>query len=252
MNQTQEAMTRSLARSCLYRFFSEFFLYPKEGAFSKNFEEAFQASGALGQPAGLQETLAKAAGCPREITDLRSDYALVFGYTIGKACPPYETEWGTTHIFNQTQELADISGFYRAWGLGISDQAHARLDHLSVELEFMSYVALKEAYALDGGQEENLDVCRQVQAKFLSEHLGTWVPAFMCRLESLAVESSFYRFLAQALSKFLAWEVEQMGLDVVPLKSAEPSRPGCGVESPAGGCKEDCGGLKNISEEGGA
>ena len=98
MNQTQEAMTRSLARSCLYRFFSEFFLYPKEGAFSKNFEEAFQASGALGQPAGLQETLAKAAGCPREITDLRSDYALVFGYTIGKACPPYETEWGTTHM----------------------------------------------------------------------------------------------------------------------------------------------------------
>ena len=87
----------------------------------------------------------------------------------------------------QPHRLADLAAFYRAFGLDMTPDATERQDHICVELEFMSVLAAKEAYALDqrlGG--DAVEVCRDTERKFLREHLGRWVPAFGRRLLATA------------------------------------------------------------------
>ena len=39
--------------------------------------------------------------------------------------------------------MGDIAGFYSAFGVQLSQDIHERLDHLSVELEFLHFLATK-------------------------------------------------------------------------------------------------------------
>ena len=43
--------------------------------------------------------------------------------------------------------MGDIAGFYKAFGVELSKDIHERLDHLSVEFEFMHFLAYKESYS---------------------------------------------------------------------------------------------------------
>lgn len=218
MTCAQETIGRALDRRQLYRLFSRLFLYPRdEVVASWDWEKAAQAARRLDVPSAFEEQFKALRGAPREPDGLRSKHIGIFGYTVGKANPPYETEWGGTHIFEQTQELADIAGFYRAWGLEVSDQAKERPDHVSVETEFMSYMALKEAYALEKGNSEGASISREVQVKFLGEHLGRWIPAFASALEDGAKEG-FYAFLARAIREWVAGDAGELGAKPEPLK----------------------------------
>ncbi|MBI4483552.1 MAG: molecular chaperone TorD family protein [Acidobacteria bacterium] len=141
---------------------------------------------------------------------LQSEYLRIFGHVISMECPPYETQWGCEHIFMQSQELGDIGGFYRAWGVEVSDQAKERLDHISVELEFLSYLALKEAYAIENGEEGKALLSREAQAKFLGEHVVRWVSAFTTVLGKKA-GGGFYASLARVLREFVLMEADEVG-----------------------------------------
>jgi TorA maturation chaperone TorD len=129
MINQEEYLGQALARWCLYRFLAIPFQYPEE------------------------KTLGGLDWCPKDPANLQSEYLKIFGNIVGTQCPPYETQYHGAHIFMQAQELADIAGFYRAWGLDLSEQAKERVDHIWVELEFMSYLAFKEAYAAQKGDE---------------------------------------------------------------------------------------------------
>ncbi len=61
---------------------------------------------------------------------------------------PYETEYTTPDALYKAHQLADIAGFYRAFGLEMSTENRERPDHLAAELEFMHFLALKEAQAM--------------------------------------------------------------------------------------------------------
>jgi len=70
----------------------------------------------------------------------------------------------------------------------VDDAAAERHDHLCIELEFMSVLAAKEAYAIQQNLDaEPLAIVRDAQRDFLREHLGRWSPAFGRRLRSAAV-----------------------------------------------------------------
>ena len=48
---------------------------------------------------------------------LASRYRFLFGHTARGEITPYETEYGNEALFQQPQELGDLMGFYRAFGL---------------------------------------------------------------------------------------------------------------------------------------
>ena len=90
----------------------------------------------------------------------------------------YETEFGLPHEFRQSQEMADIAGFYKAFGFQVGGSRRERPDHMAVEMEFMYALAVKEAYALAQDQAENAELIADAQSKFMQDHLGKWVGVF--------------------------------------------------------------------------
>jgi TorA maturation chaperone TorD len=148
--------------------------------------------------------------------------------TLMPACPPYETQYGAPHVFAQSEELADVGAFYRACGL--ASPAKERLDHVSVELEFMSFLALKEAYARFQGEEARVGETRELQAKFLADHLGRWAPAFLARFEPRWPD------LSGRLRDWIGRECEALGARPAALRAIDV-RQASGPDEPF-----DCGG----------
>ncbi len=240
MNQ-EEIVRQAMSRSYLYHILSLLFLYPEEKMLSGlGWEEAGEAAVHLGDPDGLKEVLESLKGSLKPVDAGRSEYSRVFGYTLQGDCPPYETMYdGGDHsgtntqlagaqIFAQSQILGDIAGFYRAFGLDTSDEVKERVDYISTELEFMSFLTYKEAFALvshgkkkKAEKAEKVEICRAAQRKFLKDHLGRWVPFFSQRLEATAKEG-FYFWLALATRKFLAFEIKAIEGELTQVKGVAP------------------------------
>ncbi len=228
---------KPLARSQAYEFISAAFSYPDAALaefLQARLPEAENCASFLGD-----STSAEALGNLRpaitscSADQLETEYVQTFGHNISKECPPYEAEYGQSHIFQKSQTLADIAGFYRAFGLQLAPDLNDRMDHISVELEFMHVPCAKEAYALAKGHPaEQLAVCREAQAKFLGEHLGQWALGFERMLENKA-GSNFYGLIGQLLKAFLTFDIRTLGLEPVELigpalvEPQEEEMPGC-------------------------
>lgn len=106
----------------------------------------------------------------------------LFGHTVRSACPPYELEYGQREVFQQSQMLADVAGFYSAFGLQTAGPLAERPDHVVAEWEFLALLAMKEAAAEKGGDRAGIDCCRNAQRDFLRDHAASWMPAFGARI----------------------------------------------------------------------
>jgi DMSO reductase family type II enzyme chaperone len=141
-------------------------------------------------------------------------YVIAFGHAARGDCPLNEIEYADLKAdpLFQPHRLADIAAFYHAFGMEIAADAAERADHLGMELEFMSVLAAKEAYALELQLEaDQLQLCRQAQKEFLREHLGRWTPAFARRLARVARDEALAAF-ADLLAAFVAGECARFGL----------------------------------------
>ena len=139
----------------------------------------------------------------------------LFGHTAGGTAPPYETEYGAEALFQQPQELGDLAGFYLAFGLTLNQAEHERTDHVSCECEFLSFLCLKEAYALEKGDVSMLEEVRKGTRLFLRDHLGRFVPSFTRKLV-IEDQGGFYGVLGELCSRFVTEECARLGLPVGP------------------------------------
>jgi len=161
------------------------------------------------------------------VPDLDTSYRALFGHTARGPIPPYETEYGNEALFQQPQELGDLMGFYQAFGLTMIRGAHERPDHVSCECEFLSFLAMKEAYALEHQQSEMLEETRKAQRLFLKDHLGRFLPTFAKKL-SREDRSGFYSTLADLCLRFVTQESAQFSVNLgamnLPLRPADDDR----------------------------
>ncbi|MBL8912130.1 MAG: molecular chaperone TorD family protein [Archangium sp.] len=91
-----------------------------------------------------------------------------------RRCPVHETEYGRMRGMAKGNELADIAGFYTAFGMTRADGDAARQlsDHLAVELEFYGTLLAKQAALLEAGDGEGGSIVLDARRKFLGDHLG--------------------------------------------------------------------------------
>jgi TorA maturation chaperone TorD len=159
--------------------------------------EILDAAGRLG---------ASLADAPLESLD--RDYETTFGASGGLRCSPNETshapetpQEGLTRTF----ELADISGFYRAFGVEVTPGTE-RVDHIAAELEFMHLLAVKEGVADEGGDNANAQLCRDAAATFLRDHLGRWCSKLGASLEEGAA-GPVYRTAGELVARFVEFDL---------------------------------------------
>jgi len=230
--QTAEVMRASqatdLARECLYRFLAVALSDPQLTRWQfvvdqENQRLACAAADLLRTDSGHQTVQLGFAELPpqqlhlepvvselrKPIDELCADYDRVFGLVLARECPPYETEYHpTSETFFRSQQLADIAGFYRAFGLEPSHAHPERPDYLPLELEFMAFLLMKKRLAmnaLESGTAERIRVCEEAECSFFREHLAWWVPALASGLRRKA-GSGLYAELAHVLATFVPSE----------------------------------------------
>lgn len=231
----------ALARSAVYRFLSLAFFPPAEDL------DALRAEGAaLGRALGGLRDAVDGGGVTvdgggvtaedllRVLQDadgaaLRAGYHHVFGHQASGDCPLYETPYVAAEIFQQAQHLADIAGFYRAFGLEAAEDAGERVDHISLELEFMGALAYREAYALAHHGPAEVALLQEAQRAFLRDHLARWVPLLARQVGRRA--EGFYRHLADLAAAWVAREAAAFGLPAED--AAGVTLPDAGVTLPA-------------------
>ena len=156
---------------------------------------------------------------PASAAQALQGYQQIFGLMApNRTCPPYETEYCSHRDpYYRAHQMADVSGFYRAFGLQPSRDVPERHDHAALELEFMSWIIAREQHARDGGAEPNARICLEAQHKFLRDHLSWWMPTFAFALrreadgvgdadELASTPQSFYGAVAASLAAFISTE----------------------------------------------
>lgn len=249
-----------LARECLYRFLAAALSDPLGCRWDLLRDEETQhlARGAAqllhsefantGSPLGFGELPIGQLDLDPVLTELRqpldflrSECERIFGLVHARECPPYETEYHTTAEASfRSQQLADIAGFYRAFGLETAHMAPERPDHIALELEFMAFLLMKKRLATGSDERtagEQAHVCGEAQQHFFRDHLAWWVPSFSAGLRRKA-EDGFYAAVAQVLAAFLPVErarcdvpAPRLPLQPVPIERPEeqPECLGCAV-----------------------
>ncbi len=205
----------ALARASLFSSLARALAYPTAMSAA---EAHASLLARLGAPVPLQERVrealldaAQALAAP-DVDGLGAEHVRLFG-PAGPA-PLHETAYGDAgRMLGRASQLADISGFYLAYGLEPSTRAPLPEDHLQLELEFASILALKEAYARNEELDEALAITVDTQRKFLAEHLGTWLPAWRAALERAGADR-FYGQLASTIRDVVASECAR--LEVIP------------------------------------
>ncbi|MDP1768746.1 MAG: molecular chaperone TorD family protein [Nitrospirota bacterium] len=237
------AVERALNRSKLYLLVSWSLLYPEDdefldyvqcGEFVEDGRAAIDAldaalDGIGGERAKQKLVLLRkqfdqvgkvvASECANwQLLDLQAEHRRVFSNVITLDCPPYETLFGNDHVFAQSQVMGDIAGFYRAFGVELSKDIHERLDHLSVEFEFMHFLAYKESYSRCHDGADKTQIVLDAQKKFVKNHIGRWVPLF-CLMLGKKADSGLYKHVSDLMAEWMDFEAAFLG--VIPQPYSE-------------------------------
>ncbi len=148
---------------------------------------------------------------------LAAEHSRLFEPRSKLQVPPYETEYtlaeSPQHALSQPAHLSDISGFYKAFGLSISEEMPDRVDHVATELEFMHVLAHKESIAIESDETEHIEIVQDAQRKFVSDHLGRWTCNFKDRLVQ-AANGSFYGVLGEILDLWVKFDEDYLFHDM--------------------------------------
>jgi len=140
--------------------------------------------------------------------NIRNEFVNVFGHTLSKQIAPYALEHlKNSDVFFRTQKLADLNGFYKAFGMEV--ESIERADHISTQTEFLSFLLLKELLAVQNDLHDEKEVCEKAFADFNNDHFLDWVDMLA---ENLAthVDGGFYPVAGRFLQEFLIKEKSQL------------------------------------------
>jgi len=260
-----ERIEQWAARASVFKYLSLGFSPPGPIPYPELFTRLREACGCL--PERHREVLAPLVEMEIQEGPDEGEYWRLFG--PGGVVSPYETEYDPLVAARKGHELADLMGFYTAFGFklrepatsgsaerfdvgfdgelsrtahrperaeGLTVEASVEAaqrelpDHLAVELEFLSLLLLKLLYARREGMREAEEVTHTAMTAFLRDHLGGWVEPFAERVEKAPVSSAF-RALAKLLRAFIGEECRLLG--VAPLTiHGTAERPKEAVECP--------------------
>lgn len=236
---TVTATEPEAARAFVCTYLAEAFGYPdsetligiRAGAADLAF--ALDALGIDGDPRVLTE---RAAALEKRLAELQGVHNALFATTL--AAPASETAYELDKSVRRAVELADVEGFYRAFGVRIAEPVEP--DGLVAELEFLGMLAHKGLHARLAGETEGAEVCDSAYRAFLTDHLGRWYRPFVERLNE-ATDEPYYLELARLLVAFLDAEVARLParpetLSGRPVDPTQGATWPCGAGPGAGAC----------------
>ena len=180
------------ARSACYGWLAQAFAFPTPEltaavASGRIREELDSAAADLPFPVAAGDEMAADPSATHE--EMQEAYIRLFEVGPGHPpCPLYEG----SHRRGRPKIMEELVRFYEHFGL--RHQEGDLPDHVCAELEFMHYLAFKQAAARRAGTDG--EPYRLAQRDFLARHLNRWLPKLRARMEQLD-PPPFYLSLAR-------------------------------------------------------
>lgn len=160
--------------------------------------------------------------------DLQQEFMDLFAVPAGRYVTPFEDVYRGASAERQLGPLLGehavaVKRLYRAAGGEVDENCKELPTHVGVELAFMSFLCAREAaarcgeeYASAGEREASgpapCAFYRELQLRFLREHLNAWFPQLSRAIQKKA-SSGLYRGLAELtevmLERDAAWLISQ-------------------------------------------
>lgn len=146
------------------------------------------------------------------LEDLAVEYARLF-LGPGKHISPHESvhlpggEGQSGQLWGES--TVEVKKFIESSGLHYKSEYTGLPDHISVELEFMEQVTLREEQAWKEEDKDGALHCLKMEKKFMEEHLILWIPIF-CEKVMEEAELPFYRDMAALTKHFIEFEKDEV------------------------------------------
>lgn len=226
-------LVEATGRLTLYSLLAGGLAFPTAERIENLRSRLIPAASMLELPESLGDLIDGLTSClPRDLESARLHYMALFPPIASRDAPGYETAYRGDGIFQQSELMADIAGFYRAHGLRAGGPERERVDHITVELEFLAFVARKETLAIRSGSDERAAMCRDTAALFLQDHLGCWGPSFG-RRSAAVTRSSWLREIGHLVALWIEHDMAAFGVEPAeivedPLPQDPPDDGSCG------------------------
>ena len=222
-----------------------------QGAFTDELQES---AAAVGEPvADAAEMVGEAlAERDHDPDTLHSEWVSLFGVEEGLTVSPYQLTYLPGPLMTTVRKLADLRGFYEAFGLSIVEGYNDRADHICFLTEFASHLSVREAALRMEEDDEGVRVVVSAQRAFFEDHLGRWYWRFADEVSKR--DDGFYAALADLLATLVEAEIDRLDLepDWVPddpevIEWTEDVFGDSGRD--CGGCGTDAEGLDDLAPE---
>lgn len=223
LSTIEETKEIAQVRGNVYSLLSQCFFQPSEELATSitkgSLNEALQGTVGMVEGEEVERELARikefGAKCQERphqevLKDMKVEYNRLFVGPGHVAAPPYESVYKTRNADNEIGVVMGdaaiaVKRFYRQAGIELSDGFKDLPDHIAVELQFMAHLCSLEAES----QEDGKDSLNSMQAKFLTEHLGSWIADFshaVCH----SMHSDFYCSIARLAEVWVKFELDAL------------------------------------------
>ncbi len=203
-----EAAEELLAKSQVYTLLSQAYCSPTDsllkGGFVESLREAFHTL-----KINLFDREIEKMGANLEMledfTDLAVEYTRLFRGPVKAEAYPYESMYIDGEIMGES--TLDVVKRYSKAGVAVSKDFKDLPDHISAQLEFMSYLCTRELQVQEKGDFDEALRLKLMRQSFLKDHLAMWVPDFADSIIKNA-KSPFYFSLAEVTKRFIHLETK--------------------------------------------
>ncbi len=195
------------ARSSFYAHLARTLAFP-QSEFHTEIREGRWLETQAAQRVALPYRLAGGAAggwrAPADYDSFQSEYIRLFevGARGASSCPLHAGHYGNDRV----RAMEELVRFYNFFGLRLSPGLMP--DHVTVELEFMHFLASKEAAARKS--DGDVDSYLRAQRDFVQRHLANWWPILVAAVKQQR-PMPFYRALVALLARFLDAERTYLG-----------------------------------------
>ncbi len=132
--------------------------------------------------------------------------------------PPYESVYRDGELSLMGKSAVEVHGEYAKAGVGMPDEYKEPPDYIGLELDFMRFLAEREAESWRKEERDKALDCLIKERTFLEEHITKWIPEFCDRVIGLA-EFGFYRGIARMTKGFVTDDLEKVDSFISMLKN---------------------------------
>ncbi len=212
-----EGRAISVARAVVYRFLARCFSYPDTELIrlldGDSLAEILDSWSTLGLDASKEmmeiTSWLESAGSEAALDEMQIEYTRLFVNAYPRiAAPPYSSVYLDKDRQVWGPSTAQAGRFYEEAGLSPSEDFADIPDHISAELEFISYLILEQQKLQPEGNAAGRDTV-EIEGRFLADHFLKWVPQFLNQVVD-STENTFYGTIAHLALRFVELETIRM------------------------------------------